>query len=497
MRAVLEREGKTSELILPASEMDIRKVRDALGAVDPGDNRFRIAGMTAESPAELCLIGQTVDLDHLNLLARCFDGLDDYEAAKFEAAAQAQGVKDLVGLINLTMNVSRFTLVGEGDTLSDIGRNSFFDLRGGAAVEEIKRTDFLRTALDYLRGHDGIRTERGFLYENDREPFLFFDGRHLPVYADEPYSIGVLLSYGGQTEFLQLPTPVSAIDRAVARLDAPDAKFCTVRADTGSDSEILREHPDIYGLNRALLDARLTEEEAPAPLSAVRVNIYQIAEDPRRVKFSDWEYAAAHGGIKPEEYKCVFRGYLGSDVPDDIFQKLNGDDKPTTYQGHSLSVSDVVEIEGRGAWFCDSVGWKQLDGFDTGLCQEMDGLRCLMLLAHLPPVETRVIDRLESWQNAVSENGEPALMEIAYPFDDSAVLVCNEEFRLNGMEGNRRIDGEAFAGPLYIVGNDDGELCDLTDEQVERYREMYAEPDEDITPEEFEPHMGFYGFDFT
>ena len=88
-------------------------------------------------------------------------------------------------------------------------------------------------------------------------------------------------------------------------------------------------------------------------------------------------------------------------------------------------------------------------------------------------------------------------MEIAYPFDDSAVLVCNEEFRLNGMEGNRRIDGEAFAGPLYIVGNDDGELCDLTDEQVERYREMYAEPDEDITPEEFEPHMGFYGFDFA
>ena len=87
-------------------------------------------------------------------------------------------------------------------------------------------------------------------------------------------------------------------------------------------------------------------------------------------------------------------------------------------------------------------------------------------------------------------------MEITYPFEDNAVIVGNEEARLNGMEGNRRVNGEPYAGPMYIVGDDgEGGFCDLTDEQVEKYGKMFSEPDEDITPEELEPHMQIFGFD--
>ena len=50
----------------------------------------------------------------------------------------------------------------------------------------------------------------------------------------------------------------------------------------------------------------------------------------------------------------------------------------------------------------------------------------------------------------------------------------------------------------YIVGdNFEGGFCDLTDEQVEKYSKMFAEPDEDITPEELEPHMQIFGFDMS
>lgn len=87
-------------------------------------------------------------------------------------------------------------------------------------------------------------------------------------------------------------------------------------------------------------------------------------------------------------------------------------------------------------------------------------------------------------------------MEVTYPFDDNAIVVGNEEARLNGMEGNRRINGEPYAGPMFIVGDDgEGNFCNLTDEQVEKYLRIFAEPDEDITPEELEPHMTFFGFD--
>lgn len=36
---------------------------------------------------------------------------------------------------------------------------------------------------------------------------------------------------------------------------------------------------------------------------------------------------------------------------------------------------------------------------------------------------------------------------------DNACLVCNDEGKLNGMEGNRRIGGDIIAGPFFIAGD--------------------------------------------
>lgn len=69
--------------------------------------------------------------------------------------------------------------------------------------------------------------------------------------------------------------------------------------------------------------------------------------------------------------------------------------------------------------------------------------------------------------------------------------VCNEESKTNGMEGNRRLNGDVIAGPMYIVGEDtDGGFCGLTEGQVQKYKEMFAEP-EDISPEEVEASIRF------
>ena len=132
-----------------------------------------------------------------------------------------------------------------------------------------------------------------------------------------------------------------------------------------------------------------------------------------------------------------------------------------TYQGHSLSMSDIVELEEdivssrgattmKGCYFCDSVGFKNIK-FDTDKCEKMDGLRTLMILPHEKPIETRVVDELESWQKAVSRQGEDSMMEVTYPFEDNAVVVGNEEAKLIGMEGNRRFGESIYAGPLFIV----------------------------------------------
>lgn len=242
----------------------------------------------------------------------------------------------------------------------------------------------------------------------------------------------------------------------------------------------------------------------------MRVNIYQVdsEKDINRTKFRDFRHATSYGEIDPSIYKCVFKGFIKGEDLEDVYEALNiyDQDYLGTYQGHSLSMSDIVELEEdivssrgattmKGCYFCDSVGFKNIK-FDTDKCEKMDGLRTLMILPHEKPIETRVVDELESWQKAVSRQGEDSMMEVTYPFEDNAVVVGNEEAKLIGMEGNRRFGESIYAGPLFIV-NDDGRggFYDLTDEQIEKYSKMFENP-EDISPEEVQNDCGFNIFGF-
>lgn len=242
----------------------------------------------------------------------------------------------------------------------------------------------------------------------------------------------------------------------------------------------------------------------------MRVNIYQVIseKDNNHTKFRDFKNATSYGEIDPSIYKCVFRGVIKGEDLEDVYEALNiyNRDYLGTYQGHSLSMSDVVELEDnitssrgattmKGCYYCDSVGFKNIK-FDTDKCESMDGVRTLMILPNEKPIETRVVDELDSWQKAVSRYGEDSMMEVTYPFDDNAVVVGNEEAKLIGMEGNRRFGESIYAGPLYIVADDrTGGFCDLTDEQVEKYNKMFENP-EDISPEEVQSDCGFSIFGF-
>ena len=237
----------------------------------------------------------------------------------------------------------------------------------------------------------------------------------------------------------------------------------------------------------------------------MRVNIYQInsEKDANRTKFRDFKHASSYGDIDPSIYKCVFRGVIAGEDLEDVYEAFNLYDRDYlgTYQGHSLSMSDVVELEEdvassrgsiaqKGCYFCDSVGFKNIK-FDSSKAAPMNGLRTLMILPGQKPIETRVEDFLESWQKAVSLRGEDSMMEVTYPFEDNAVVVGNEEAKLIGMQGNRRFGDSIYAGPLYIVNDDGyGGFCDLSNRQIEKYSKMFETPEE-ITADEVQGDVGF------
>ena len=227
----------------------------------------------------------------------------------------------------------------------------------------------------------------------------------------------------------------------------------------------------------------------------MRIKIYQIdpQKDKNHLKYRSYPTASQYGTIDPSIYKCVYHGEIDANSLDDVFVLFNTETYHRTYQGHSLSVSDVIEMLGEPSTyhFCDSLGWKNID-FNTAQCAEMDGIRVLMIEPGKVPVETRVIDDYRMWQKAVSDHGEPALMEVTHPFDDSVCVIGNEEAKLIGMQGNRRIGHSIYAGPIFLV-NEDGnaDFCDMTDEKIEKYAAIFDHPEE-ISEDEVQADCGYF-----
>ena len=69
--------------------------------------------------------------------------------------------------------------------------------------------------------------------------------------------------------------------------------------------------------------------------------------------------------VHPEYYKETYEGNLETsntdvrDILEELFIELNIN-HPADYTGHSLSVSDIIVIDGH-YYYCDSIGWKEVN----------------------------------------------------------------------------------------------------------------------------------------
>lgn len=80
---------------------------------------------------------------------------------------------------------------------------------------------------------------------------------------------------------------------------------------------------------------------------------------------------------------------------------------------------------------------------------------------------------LESLQRAVG-----GLIDCAYPWKEKVCIVCNDEGLINGMALNRNVeDYQPIAGPFFVCGIEGEDFCSLSDEQAERYKAMFFQPE--------------------
>lgn len=101
----------------------------------------------------------------------------------------------------------------------------------------------------------------------------------------------------------------------------------------------------------------------------MKIKIYQIDsnKDDKKLKFFNYESTIKRTGgmIASDCYSCVYSGEVDCKGLEDVYRKFNVD-KPDSFKGHSMSVSDIIEVVDSdeiesGFYFCDSIGFKKVD----------------------------------------------------------------------------------------------------------------------------------------
>lgn len=97
----------------------------------------------------------------------------------------------------------------------------------------------------------------------------------------------------------------------------------------------------------------------------VNYKILQLNKENRDYLFRPYE--EVENDFDLNRYNMVYEGQIDTletkvdtiDILDHLYRRFNTI-KPTDFKGHSLSVSDIVVIDGT-YYYCDSFGWQKLN----------------------------------------------------------------------------------------------------------------------------------------
>lgn len=93
----------------------------------------------------------------------------------------------------------------------------------------------------------------------------------------------------------------------------------------------------------------------------MKVKVYQ-ANIEWKNKFMSYDFVMSHGGIEEDQYHCCYNGELDANDLEEVFFILNMN-HPVGFNGHSLSVSDIIKVEGLGTYFVDFIGFEEIFNF--------------------------------------------------------------------------------------------------------------------------------------
>ena len=224
----------------------------------------------------------------------------------------------------------------------------------------------------------------------------------------------------------------------------------------------------------------------------MKIRIYQINDerDENRVRFVNYEHLPRFQGtqeIQSGIYDLVFDGKVDCKDLEDVYRMFNTE-HPEGFRGHSLSVSDVIEVQdqdGENSFcFCDSFGFREVE-FDAKRCgkfpelETSEQIKVLLVQPGKSPKAICIDRSLEAMQKIVGGDIEEYL-----PFEDEVALICNEEGKLRRLPLNRAIRDEEgiqdiIAGDFFLAyaPPECEEFESLPDDLLHKYQETFRYPE--------------------
>lgn len=129
------------------------------------------------------------------------------------------------------------------------------------------------------------------------------------------------------------------------------------------------------GIFERMARGKLMDEQLVLSEPLKKIRIWQLKPDSDfNLRFSNYEYLKKNH-LEPTigNYATVFDGALATNDLEEIYTKFNVD-HPDDFEGHSLSISDVVELydeNSRDFYYVDSMGYEKVGFTNEEMKQDM------------------------------------------------------------------------------------------------------------------------------
>lgn len=255
----IKKDGQCVDIRFPCAEKVLTDALKTIGVNDELDTKQTVSEVVDFASLSQ-LEGKKVDLDEINFLAKCLDSLTKDEVDKFCVVAEREGYDEPKDLINLTYNLSRYTLIQNFESATSVGRKHILTTKGGIPETEFQMINFEKIGWELLNSGAGIWTKRGLLFFNDDIPEeTIYNGETFPEYDyDGNCLLGMEIKFLNAEEYVYLPCEETAIKKALARLGVENTNHCELRVnfyriDNNKLATLLFNSvagEDIYDINR-------------------------------------------------------------------------------------------------------------------------------------------------------------------------------------------------------------------------------------------------------